>query len=179
MRIRGASALVAIGLLAGAVAIAPLSMASAPTAEIAKKKCKKKKSASSAKKRKCRKKKPAATPAPAPGPAQLSIVPAGHDFGLVDVLFTPHHNKTFTVTNAGGSTSGLLLTSVSGPNADKFPISNDTCNGTALGAGTSCTLVITFTPSGAGDTGARSATLYVTASPGGILAAPLAANGFV
>jgi hypothetical protein len=94
----------------------------------------------------------------------------------VDVLFTPHHEKRFTVTNSGGSPSGSLTTVIAGSNPERFSINDDTCGGVALAAGASCTLDVAFSPPA---TGPWSARLDVTGTPGGIVSATVQAMGFV
>lgn len=93
----------------------------------------------------------------------------------MDVFYTPHPEKTFTVSNMGGSPSGALGAAVSGPDSAYFSINDDACSGVSLAAGTSCTLDVTFAP----DSGIWSATLSVSGSPGGTAPAPLTGQGFI
>jgi hypothetical protein len=76
----------------------------------------------------------------------------------------------FTVTNTGTTVSGALQTSLTGPQAAQFQIGSDNCNGNALNAGASCTLIVAFVPT---TSGTMSASLSVTASPGGTVSSQL------
>jgi hypothetical protein len=100
---------------------------------------------------------PPATPTPT-GPtapaAALTITPTTHDFGN-----SPHGSgscsgcptQDYTVTNAGGSTSGALTASFSEveanspSNNDAFTITQNGCT-SVLAAGASCTLTVRFHP---------------------------------
>jgi hypothetical protein len=101
-------------------------------------------------------------------PAALSIAPAAQSFG--DVLngnsSTP---LDFLVTNEGGETTGAIGASVSDPGS--WAVTGGSCSGAALHGGGSCTVSVTFSPLGA--LGAKSATLTVTAAPGGQASASL------
>lgn len=146
----------------------------------------------SSKKKKCGKRKhgpgkpnhsapPVVTPpATPPAAATLAINPASFDFGTVahggfgacqpdPDPDCPTH--AFTVTNTGGSTSGVPTASIvethnpeiGGPAA--FAITANTCT-TSLAPGASCSLTVKFAPnSNAGDE-MFSSRLDVTASPG-------------
>ncbi len=101
----------------------------------------------------------AANDAAVDAPAALQITSSSTDFGSVGVG-AASAPITFTVTNAGGSPSGLLTAMMSGPHPGDFVVQpgTDTCGGTSLAVGGACTLVIRFTPLTAG---ARSAALVV------------------
>jgi hypothetical protein len=86
---------------------------------------------------------------------------------------TSSADATFTFSNTGGVPTGSLATSVTGDAAD-FVIVTDNCNGTALPAVMSCTVVLHFTPSSAAP---KSATLTVTGTPGGSAASMLDGTG--
>jgi hypothetical protein len=57
-------------------------------------------------------------------------------------------SQTFTLTNSGGSATGMLSVSLSGSLA--FSITSDGCTGTALGKGRSCTVTVQYAPTTAG-----------------------------
>src|SRR5688572_13118019 len=124
--LRGALALMAaVALVAGSLAAsAPASDGGSPSAQAAKKKCKKKKgTGAAAAKKKCKKKKKPVTPTtpttpPTPTPASLSISPTTHNFtpGMPIALGGMTNPHTFTVTNSGGSASGPLSTTITGAN---------------------------------------------------------------
>jgi hypothetical protein len=139
-------------------------------ASVAKKRCKKAHKGAVVAKKRCKKKK-LATPAPpvnpvtppAAAPPNLAISPTSHNFGTV---LGDSSDETFTVTNSGGSPSGTLTSSFAGTDPGNFVISTDTCNGTALGAGSTCTVEVHCSnPEFNGVT--RTATLMVGGSPGG------------
>ena len=96
--------------------------------------------------------------------ATLSSSPTGLAFGTV----TKGTSSSFGVTihNLGGFTTGALSTGITGTDAAAFAIADDFCAGTALGAGSSCSMSVTFAPSA---TGPRSATLTVGAGAAQVL----------
>lgn len=106
------------------------------------------------------------------GAAALAITPASYSYGNVAVGSSVV--ASFTVSNSGGAPSGMLTRGIS--DAARFPVFSDSCTGTVLAAGASCTIAVAFAPT---DAGARSATLTVSASPGGTVAATLAGVGVV
>lgn len=85
----------------------------------------------------------------------ITITPATHDFGR-STVGTATGGTTFTVTNTGGSTIGPMVVGVAGTNPTDFPIGSNTCAGTMLTAGGTCTVAVSFNPSAIG---ARDATL--------------------
>lgn len=72
----------------------------------------------------------------------------------------------FTVKNKGDATSGTLTMSLSGTDASAWVIGIDDCTGNTLVANASCAVQVTF-QGGFLSSGSYSATLNVTASPGG------------
>jgi len=94
---------------------------------------------------------------------QLAISPPSYNFPTIVVGATPG-TMQFTVTNTGSSASGALQTSLTGTNATEFQLGSDSCNSNALNAGATCTVIVAFVPINAGT---KSASLTVTASPGG------------
>jgi hypothetical protein len=104
----------------------------------------------------------------APEPAALRLAPLRYDFGAV-ALGASSPPATFTVTNDGGATTGILGASVD-DGAD-YSVTG-TCLGKPLaGAGATCTLIVRFHPTGRA--GAKPGLVTVTAAPGGSLGAAL------
>jgi hypothetical protein len=83
-------------------------------------------------------------------------------------------SQTFTVTNTGGAPSGNVTTNLGGNDASHFSISNDTCMGAAIAAGSSCTFDVVFTPMSAGP---KSANVSVSTTPGGTATVGLNGEG--
>ena len=104
--------------------------------------------------------------------ALLAVAPAPFGFGG-EVVATSTSDVTFTVSNSGGVASGAPTVAIIGPNAADFVLTTNGCT-SAIAPGTSCLLAIHFTPA---TTGARSATLSVTASPGGTATSALSGTG--
>jgi hypothetical protein len=174
--IRRIAPLVVSAALVGCLVALPASVnaGSSSVAQSAKK-CKKHKRYAVAARKKCKKKRAVVVPPyqPAPpllAPASLSISPTDKDFGVV----SPGDSspQTFTVTNSGGSPSGALSSSLGGANPSSFGISSDTCNGIALGAGSTCTLDVHCTTVDANNS-IFTATVTVTGYPGGYPSATL------
>ena len=96
-----------------------------------------------------------------PAAASLSASPTTLSFGSVTVGQSSSP-RTVTITNGGtANASGLTMTN---GNALEFVVSNSTC-GTSLAMGASCTLDVTYTPSGAGADGANLTFSYSGGSP--------------
>ena len=104
-------------------------------------------------------------------PASIVVVPLQLDFGSV-VVGQSSASLTAIVTNTGGVPTGVLAPSVTGADAAMFTALG--CTGATLAAGTSCTVTVTFNPT---STGAHSAMLSVTATPGGAAATTLGGIG--
>src|SRR5215210_1701874 len=68
------------------------------------------------------------------------------DYGAVDVGQTS--SQQFTLTNSGGSASGMLKIALSGSAA--FTITADACTGTSLGPRKSCAVTVQYAPTAAG-----------------------------
>jgi hypothetical protein len=96
-----------------------------------------------------------------PAPATLVADKQTFDFGTV-VSGSASTPTTITVTNAGAQRSGALIVGV--VDAVTFPTAQDTCNGTVLDPGASCTVSVRFQPAAAG---AKTTTLRVGGTPGG------------
>jgi hypothetical protein len=161
---RFAGVLLATALLAGGTACLA---AADGGAAIAKKKCAKKQAVAS--KKRCKRRKsptpPVVTPPAAAPSASLSISPTSHDFGPI-IVGSSSSSQTFTVTNAGPDPSGSLTSSLGGTDPSFYAISSDTCNGTSLAGGSSCTLDVNCQSVGVLE-GTRNATLTVAGTPGG------------
>jgi hypothetical protein len=68
------------------------------------------------------------------------------DYGNVNVGQTA--SQEFTLTNSGGSATGML--SISLMDSEAFAITSDACTGTALGPRKSCTVTVEYAPTMAG-----------------------------
>jgi hypothetical protein len=106
----------------------------------------------------------------APAAPSLSAAPTSLTFGSVQVG-SSSTAQSLTITNSGGAAA----TSVSLLSSDlvEFVVGANTC-GTSLGAGTSCSLNVTFTPSA---TGAKNATLTVSYSGGPSVVVAMSGTG--
>jgi hypothetical protein len=103
----------------------------------------------------------------------LTLTPSTQSFGP-SVIGTPITN-TFTVSNAGASATGPLTITAGGDFTLVPPGAGDCAAGSTLAAGApSCTVKVRFTPS---QRGPRSATLRVSASPGGTISSYLSGTG--
>lgn len=102
-------------------------------------------------------------------PAALALSPAMP-------TFTKGQTLTFTVTNNGDVTSGMLGTPVlGGTNASSFTIASNGCNGKSVGPSpANCTIDVKFA---AKSTGTQSATLSIAATPGGTATSTLTGPG--
>jgi hypothetical protein len=114
--------------------------------------------------------------------AGIELSPTSADFGeVVNVIYVwgggpAYHSstRTFTVTSTGGLDLSVGSPSVSGPNADQFAISRNTCT-SALVPTATCEVDVTFTPL---SVGVKSATLEVPSdAPGSPRTALLAGTG--
>lgn len=90
----------------------------------------------------------------------LELTPSSWDFGTLEP-FGMSSPTTFTLTNVGVLSSGLITMEILGTDADDFAVLVDDCMGLALGPSESCTLEVVFFPD---LEGAKSAVL--TASDG-------------
>jgi hypothetical protein len=101
-------------------------------------------------------------------PAVISISPASQDFGVPQI---GGETRTFTVTNVGGSLSGLPVPMLTQSGSD-FSMAANGCI-SLLSAGANCPIAVHVGTSGAGQV---SATLTVTALPGGTASASMTAD---
>jgi hypothetical protein len=98
-------------------------------------------------------------------PAQLTVSPASKALGSVDWGGTGT-DFPFLVSNAGDQDTGPLSVTFSGTMSGDFKPGTDGCSGNSLTKGASCTVYAHFAPGGA-YRGAESATMTVSATPGG------------
>ena len=103
-------------------------------------------------------------------PAQLAITPSLHDFGPV-TMGGSSSNFVFTVLNTGGVASGTPVVTLAGASPGEFTIVGTDCMGPIL-AGGSCAVTVAFTPVSS-SFGGETASLGVSASPGGAVSAAL------
>jgi hypothetical protein len=95
--------------------------------------------------------------------APLSISPSFVDFGVV-APGTTSAPRTITISEQPGCPgTGPVAATLSGIDTGSFAIANDTCTGTSIMGGTSCTLGVTYT---AKPSGTSTASVTVRASPG-------------
>ncbi len=97
----------------------------------------------------------------APTAPQAALTPATASFGDVNVGATGTA-QTFTLKNAGTASLTVGSVTLNGTNASVFTIGSNSC-GTALAAGASCAVVVSFAPSAAGS---ATATLSVVDAVG-------------
>jgi hypothetical protein len=143
-------------LLAGAVALPGSAASNAPAAGVAKK-CKKRKHHQ--KKHRCKR--------PMALPASIAISPMSQDFAIVRLPQGP--TRSFVITNTGGSPSGLPVPSITGSNPESFGVVANGC-AASIGPGLTCQIDVDLLPQGNGPV---SATLRVTAVPGGVASATM------
>lgn len=93
---------------------------------------------------------------------QPTIVDAGRSTSMV------------SLTNAGGSIATVRSVRLEPTNSTAYSIAADGCTGTALGAGASCTVEVSFTPV---EVGASSGTISFDISDGTVVAASLLGDG--
>lgn len=103
--------------------------------------------------------------------ATLSISPSSHDFGSVAVGDTTGV-QVFTITNVGGSNTGVPSASLSGPNANQFTFTSS-CAAALVPLGT-CTVSVRFAPSALGSDVAQ---VNVSANPGNTVSANVFGEG--
>jgi len=91
----------------------------------------------------------------------VQLSPSSLNFGSIKVG-QPSSPKPITLKNLGTTTLSITSIAVTGTNSGDFTQTN-TC-GASVGAGGSCTINVTFTPSA---TGSRTASVSVTDNGGG------------
>ena len=110
-------------------------------------------------------------PVVVPGAPSLSANPTSIDFGDTPVALASDAH-TVTVRN-GGTASGVIATTLSGPHPDDFWVRTNGCNATTLTVGAQCSIEVLFVPR---DGGPRSATLTVR-SGASVVTVSLGGNG--
>ena len=105
------------------------------------------------------------------GSAFLTANPGSISFG--SVVIGASRDLSTTITNGGTSLSGPVTLAISGANASAFAVTTSTC-GTPLSPGQSCGVTVRYTPA---VSGAASATLTASASPGGSAVVTLNGTG--
>ncbi|MCC6994559.1 MAG: choice-of-anchor D domain-containing protein [Deltaproteobacteria bacterium] len=99
---------------------------------------------------------------------------AGLDFPATLLAATAARQR-ITITNSGGSPTGLLAAaSIGGSGAAQFELDSDDCVGRTLAASASCDIWVRFHPTARGN---HSATLNVSATPGGTTSTTLRGQG--
>lgn len=106
-------------------------------------------------------------------PAVITMDPETRDFGSV-VSGSSSTAVSFNVFHGGETDSGPLNLAISGPDASQFVISDPFCQGYVLTERTVCAVKVEFRPT---STGSKSATLQVSATPGGNRTATLTGTG--
>ncbi len=106
-------------------------------------------------------------------PGNLEITPASHEFDPT-VVGSVSPNRVFTVRNAGGANTGALSGSITGSHTADFLVVANACAGKALTPTETCTITLQMQPSASGT---RSASLAVSAAPGGNISAQLSGRG--
>ena len=91
----------------------------------------------------------------------VQLSPTSLNFGSIKVGQTSSP-KTITLKNLGTTTLSITSIAITGTNSGDFKQTN-TCGG-SVGAGGSCSISVTFTPSA---TGSRTASVSVTDNGGG------------
>ncbi len=102
--------------------------------------------------------------------AALTVTPSAYDFG--NVVVNQSATATFTVKNAGGTTSGPLQMQLG--DKTNFAITSDGCSGHTLAENQTCDVVVKFQPT---TPGGKSTSLSAQANPGGTATASLTGNG--
>ncbi len=98
-------------------------------------------------------------------PGALMAMPGLFDFGVVPGgTVTPA--RTITITNTGGAATGVLTGALGGADAAIFEVVTNGCAGMTLAAAASCDITVRMRPA-VTDSGTKSATLTVMATPGG------------
>ena len=99
----------------------------------------------------------------------LTINPGSQSFGTQTVgVAVVNNDKTFTITNGGGTASGALTVTAAGSDPGEFSKTADNCSGQMIAAAGTCTLTIRFAPL---SSGSKSAHFDIVGNPGGSLQA--------
>lgn len=103
-------------------------------------------------------------------PGALSISPTLHDFGTADVNVASAI-QVFTVSNDGGIQTAALTVM---PSSGEFVVSSNTCTGTMLAAGATCTLGLALNPN---SVGSKIGSLTVSGGTAGSAVASIGGTG--
>lgn len=103
----------------------------------------------------------------------LTMSPVLHDFGSV-ATGTLSTSTTFTLSNAGGLSTSPLTVTIGGTDPGAYQITSQSCSGSALAPGASCTIAVQFAPA---TNGTLVSALTVSGAPGGTVTAALSAVG--
>jgi hypothetical protein len=101
-------------------------------------------------------------------PAGIVIAPTPHAFA--DTQIGASSAQTFTITNVGGSTTGMLMLALGGTGPGQFaiPTASNHCLAVALTPAASCAFDVVFAPT---STGPQAATVTASGTPGFAVAA--------
>jgi hypothetical protein len=105
-------------------------------------------------------------------PSKITLSPAAQSFG--DVPIGMKSSFAFVVTNVGGADAGKIAAFFEGMDVTEFVVTPDASCVAPLAPMSTCSLSVTFTPMRVGP---KTASLRVTASPGGFATAALTGNG--
>ena len=115
------------------------------------------------------------TAAAAPsGPPSLTFSHSSSPYNYGSVTVGNTASQVFTLTNSGGSGSGVLKLAPLSPTSTPFHTTNDHCSATSLGPGMSCSVTVIFAPTGPG---LNTATLTATSAKGATAALSLIGTG--
>ena len=107
----------------------------------------------------------------------VSLSPNELDFGAVTTGDSSDPEQV-TMTNGGDFELQIQQVFVIGSAPNVFPLINNTCDGSSIAPGDSCTLDVAFTP-GASATGSQNGTLFIISNtPGPITTASLHGDGY-
>jgi hypothetical protein len=110
--------------------------------------------------------------------AAAGTTPASCAYGtraVTTATTTAFRSETFTFQNATGSpTTGVLVADLTGTDAAQFKIVDNTCTGDTVAGGATCKVTVRFSPA---STGAKTAALSVSGTPGGSVSVNLTGTG--
>ena len=107
-------------------------------------------------------------------PPRLGFTPSPYDFG--EVRTREAATQSFTLANSGGLATGPLTVTLEG--AAAFTTTGDTCTGTSLGSGASCTVTVSIGPTSIGAvTATLTAASQTSRLPGATATAALTGTG--
>ncbi len=107
----------------------------------------------------------------------LTLAPGSASFGTQTVgVAVTTNDKTFTVTNGGGTASGSLTVTAAGSDPGEFTKTADTCSGQMIAAAATCSITVRFAPL---SSGSKTASFVIVGNPGGTLNAAVSGNAVV